>query len=456
MTSRSMVFDGVSPGFHGVGASAGSRRRTREEGSGARSMPATVSLFAAAFFASLPFDAFQAAGLTVSRLAALALLVCVLGWPRLMEGRRLCPAAWLPLAFGAILLTSSLWHPGGGAFLSWSGRWSLLQMIGIYWVLSCLLVDERVLARSLRWFFHASIVLAVLQISGIAADEFSFRAEQTGSWSAITRVSVFAQNPNELACGFALAIVVGAWRLSVSRGRKRPFVDRLVDVGGVAALAWGVILTGSRSGTITATLGVLVLVLSGRGARRFAPLVMIGALAVLVLPYLDLSEIPLLRRFDLRDESSQFGARDLVLEGALDLVRARPWLGVGWPRNLELLAHRVPWIHASSGGYLSAHSVYLNAVTAVGLIGTLPLVAAAVVLVRRLWRVRSNPLDQLVLSILATALFMGVAGDYTLRKVFWAMLAVAVARMSAYWQLRSPARPPRPAWSLVRTRPGAR
>lgn len=170
------------------------------------------------------------------------------------------------------------------------------------------------------------------------------------------------------ACAVACAIAVVTWRRTGWR----------VVAGGIALLCLvGTLLTLERSVWISTVLASLVVPLVVRATRRWAlAVVLVGAFAIvtalLVIPGLSASVSA-----RAGDEQTVWDRRNLQ-HTALNMIQARPLVGVGWSRYLD---EDTPYIEQSPDFPLTAsgvplHSVILTYAVELGLIGALLWIAS--------------------------------------------------------------------------------
>jgi len=330
-------------------------------------------------------------GPLTSRLPLLAgVVLCALmaGLPLVTRGG----LSLLILAAGLLWLTWALRTPAGplGAINSWlllllgiavvatgcspvplaafKGLLKLLSYLGVYALMRQLLAEapqwwNRIVAALLAGQL-VSAVLAIRQLYGDTA-ELARWADPNSVADGTIRVYGPLENPNLLA-GYLIPILPIAL---VALLRWRSWPQRLFAATTLALGAIALFLSYSRGGWLgmLAALGALVLLLVLRQTRQWPPLwrrlfpllLLLGAVAVLVVAVTQVEplRIRVLSLVAGREDSSN-NFRINVWLAAIDMIQARPWLGIGPGNtafNLIYPLYQQPKFNA-----LSAYSVPLE------------------------------------------------------------------------------------------------
>ena len=330
-------------------------------------------------------------GPLTSRLPLLAgVVLCALmaGLPLVTRGG----LSLLILAAGLLWLTWALRTPAGplGAINSWlllllgiavvatgcspvplaafKGLLKLLSYLGVYALMRQLLAEapqwwNRIVAALLAGQL-VSAVLAIRQLYGDTA-ELARWADPNSVADGTIRVYGPLENPNLLA-GYLIPILPIAL---VALLRWRSWPQRLFAATALALGAIALFLSYSRGGWLgmLAALGALVLLLVLRQTRQWPPLwrrlfpllLLLGAAAVLVVAVTQVEplRIRVLSLVAGREDSSN-NFRINVWLAAIDMIQARPWLGIGPGNtafNLIYPLYQQPKFNA-----LSAYSVPLE------------------------------------------------------------------------------------------------
>jgi len=321
-------------------------------------------------------------------LAGVVLCALMAGLPLVTRGG----LSLLILAAGLLWLTWALRTPAGplGAINSWlllllgiavvatgcspvplaafKGLLKLLSYLGVYALMRQLLAEapqwwNRIVAALLAGQL-VSAVLAIRQLYGDTA-ELARWADPNSVADGTIRVYGPLENPNLLA-GYLIPILPIAL---VALLRWRSWPQRLFAATALALGAIALFLSYSRGGWLgmLAALGALVLLLVLRQTRQWPPLwrrlfpllLLLGAAAVLVVAVTQVEplRIRVLSLVAGREDSSN-NFRINVWLAAIDMIQARPWLGIGPGNtafNLIYPLYQQPKFNA-----LSAYSVPLE------------------------------------------------------------------------------------------------
>ena len=275
-----------------------------------------------------------------------------------------------------------------------------------------------------------SAFAAVLQRLG------ALPGETNAFWTMTGRLSGGAIDPNALGLLCGLALVVTAARL-MSPGPRRAAVASAAVV-----LAAGLILSGSRSGFLTAGLGFLVLLVSpGLPARARVVLGAVGAALLLAIALLVAgggargSVASRLALFFDSSLSVEFRAssRPILWESAVRLFRKEPIAGAG----LGAFSWQLPNLLQEQGRALPMRdnpgNAYLQALAETGAVGLLLTLGLAAVLAREAWsarrRIADAPLEAGSGAALLAFLVALLTGSHWFASdvVFLFFLAAAVA-----------------------------
>jgi putative inorganic carbon (HCO3(-)) transporter len=321
-------------------------------------------------------------------LAGVVLCALMAGLPLVTRGG----LSLLILAAGLLWLTWALRTPAGplGAINSWlllllgiavvatgcspvplaafKGLLKLLSYLGVYALMRQLLAEapqwwNRIVAALLAGQL-VSAVLAIRQLYGDTA-ELARWADPNSVADGTIRVYGPLENPNLLA-GYLIPILPIAL---VALLRWRSWPQRLFAATALVLGAIALFLSYSRGGWLgmLAALGALVLLLVLRQTRQWPPLwrrlfpllLLLGAVAVLVVAVTQVEplRIRVLSLVAGREDSSN-NFRINVWLAAIDMIQARPWLGIGPGNtafNLIYPLYQQPKFNA-----LSAYSVPLE------------------------------------------------------------------------------------------------
>ena len=272
---------------------------------------------------------------------------------------------WLLLLLGIAVLATGCSPVPVAAF---KGLLKLLSYLGVYALMRQLLAEapqwwNRIVAALLAGQL-VSAVLAIRQLYGDTA-ELARWADPNSVADGTIRVYGPLENPNLLA-GYLIPILPIAL---VALLRWRSWPQRLFAATALLLGAIALFLSYSRGGWLgmLAALGALGLLLVLRQTRQWPPLwrrlfpllLLVGAVAVLVVAVTQVEplRIRVLSLVAGREDSSN-NFRINVWLAAIDMIQARPWLGIGPGNtafNLIYPLYQQPKFNA-----LSAYSVPLE------------------------------------------------------------------------------------------------
>jgi len=292
---------------------------------------------------------------------------------------------------------------------------TLVQMLILLWVAYNLLRRERTVNEMLGAFCLACFVLALLQLGGVTST--------TQDWRDVERVTALRQNPNELAGVLALGLV--ALTGLVARRKRAGTRRSLVSLGAFAVIALATVQTGSRGGVLALGLGLLVF-LRGSGARwsraRNALLVL-AAMGIVV--WISTRSETALVRWHATLETGNLAGREAIYPEAWRMFLERPIAGWGPVKHVYELGSRVA--DAAVDGKTDTHNLVLWLLTETGVLGLAPFAFALWLCARGALRARRGPEGVLPLALLATMLALSMSGTWQFRKLFWLVLAYALA-----------------------------
>jgi putative inorganic carbon (hco3(-)) transporter len=383
------------------------------------------------------------AGPVASRLLPIAgLVLCALmaGLPLVTRGG----LSLLILASGLLWLLLALRRPAGqiGAINGWilailavallatgfspvpaaafKGLLKLASYLGVYALM------HEVLRTAPRWWdrivaalLGGALVTTVIGLRQLYADtsELARWADPNSVATGTVRIYSTLENPNLLA-GYLLPILPLALVALLRWQRPLPRLFALTTLTfGTAAL----VLTYSRGAWmgLVAAAAVLVLLLAVRQTRSWPPLwrrviplaVLLGGAALLAVLVWQLEplRVRVLSLLAGRGDSSN-NFRINVWLAALDMIQARPWLGIGPGNdafNLIYPLYQQPRFNA-----LSAYSIPLELSVEAGIPGLLAGLGLVVASLRRglqLWR-GDGPMALAAMGVLAVIAALGVQG----------------------------------------------
>lgn len=199
-------------------------------------------------------------------------------------------------------------------------------------------------ARHRAFMGLLSVCTVFLAVHGIDQREagIGWSGAELSQGTRITYLGIF-NDPNDLALAFVIVLPMLAYRLASAKG----FLARLLWLAGMGVLLYGIYLTNSRGGMLSAASQFLAFSVARWGVVRSAVPAGLGLIGLAALP----SRLDSLDA----DEASAEGRLEAWYSGLWMLVR-QPILGVG-PGNF--VEHH----------YLAAHNAYVLGFAELGLVG---------------------------------------------------------------------------------------
>ena len=297
----------------------------------------------------------------------------------------------------------------------------LTMLVCIFWAISNLLQDRRVVRGVLVALVAAVALRAAMQVFGIGVTSHTV-------WTGGIRYSIWGQNANLAAMiiSAGIAAVIG---LTLSHAdwlpRPGPFVIPLAGV-----MVYAIIQTGSRGGTLCAVLGMAVYLLSGRTVKTRIRNTLLGLLAIGALAW-GVSRSELMReRFEQTAQSGYMAGREVIYPALWEMAKERPIIGWGPVDNQIEIARRIHERRSRKLGR-DAHNLLGEVFTTTGLLGVIPFTIALGLCIRSAWRSRRGPLGFLPASMLTAVLVGCVSGTWIASNILWFSLAVAAG--AGYW-----------------------
>lgn len=363
------------------------------------------------FVFSLPFDAPGRLPLELTTLTGAGFLAVTILQPGLCYGRR--PLAfWLFLAYQyAYWLAYAL---GGARFTSDAVHSSLFYIQGLLIFCSCfnLMRDPRVARNVLLTLAIAVTILAVMTIFGIG------KTYDTESGRAM----VFGQNSNRAARVLCAGILI---YIGFVYGRPRPTLrPRWIAWPAAAVIGLALIMGGSRGGMIALAVGLWMFSFGGStlGSRVRS---MVVALIAIGLAAWGAMQVPVMKERIQKAQTGNMAGREIIFPTALQMFKDRPVPGWG-PQNQYVLAVR---LGLPPGQYFTrdTHMLYLEVLTATGILGGIPYFTALWLCCWGAWKARRG-IEGILPTVLMAALVVGnLSGNYIQLKLQWVLLAYALA-----------------------------
>ena len=297
---------------------------------------------------------------------------------------------------------------------------TLTQLLLLMWISFNLFKHPEMCKGALMAHIAACAVLSIFMLTGTATVD-----------NGQGRSTLFGDQVNTLAgmLAFGLIALVG-----LTYGRIR--VERNMII-----LAWilfpligtALIMTGSRGRLIGLVLGIVLLVIMKDGG--WGTKLKIGSVAALAIGFLILAALSndaMRTRLERSYYEGDTAGRDQIMARAVDMFFEEPLLGWGPVRSRVELGSRVRWTQRD------AHNLYLSVLIETGLLGAIPFFAGLLLVARAAWKARVGREGALPMAILGCLLITNMSGTWHNRKLFWLILAYALA---SAWSVRETARP---------------
>lgn len=387
--------------------------RGQGDGPLGRRLPEIAGLVICALMAGLPLLTRGGVGLLITASGLLWILWAL----RTPPGRLGTINLWI-LAILAVALLATGFSPVPVAAVN--GLAKLVSYLGVYALLRQLLAHSPVWwDRIVAALLAGELITAVLGIRQLYGntEELARWADPNSVANGTIRIYGTLENPN-LFAGFLLPILPLA---AVALLRWQTPLRRLYAAAGLGVGLVALVLTYSRGAWMgmVASLGVLMLLLALRQTRSWPPLwrrlvplvLLVGATVVLVVlvSQVEPLRVRVLSLVAGREDSSN-NFRLNVWQAAIDMIQARPWLGIGPGNtafNLIYPLYQQPKFNA-----LSAYSIPLEIAVEAGIPGVLVLLGLLVSAVRTGLRLGKGdgPLALPALASLAIVAGLGVQG----------------------------------------------
>ena len=387
--------------------------RSVSSGALGQQLPLVAGLVLCALMAGLPLVTRSGLSLLVLASGLLWLLLALRTPPELLEEID----RWI-LAILAVALLATGFSPVPLAAAK--GLVKLVSYLGVYALMRQLLALapvwwDRIVAALLAGELVTSVI-GIRQLYGDSG-ELARWADPNSVADGTVRIYSTLENPNLLAGYLLPALPLALVALLRWPRLARKLFALTALVLGVAAL----VLTYSRGAWmgLVAEAAVIVLLLAIRGTRAWPPLwrklvpllLLVGGAALLVVLVTQVEPLRV-RVMSLvagrQDSSNNF--RINVWMAALDMIQARPWLGIG-PGN-DAFNQIYPLFQQPKFNALSAYSIPLELAVEAGIPGLLVGLGLLVASLRRaiaLWR-GDGPFSLPALAVIAVIAGLSVQG----------------------------------------------
>lgn len=372
--------------------------------------------------AAIPFLRLYVPGtgerLGIQRVAQLLMWAAMFSRPRVCL--RLVPFAlfWF-FAYCVVRVISGLWQAPEYSSLWWGSSLELLEFyLPLAWFIFNVLHCPKFACAGLWAFVIGASLCALLHIAGIGVIEVDQGIDG--------RSAIFDQNANEIGEIYGLALVAMV-ALGLFRNTKQKL--RLVIFPLAALVAIGLAKTGSRTGTVFAILGILILLPQTRAfvprVKRYLVILLVAAVFAGVV-----SQIPtVLKRFETASAGPATDeSRVRMIPVLWEIFLRSPITGTGPDRyQFELTRRAMPYL-AEKQQTISCHHLALLLLVETGVIGfTIFFIGLGKALVSA-WRGRNGPCGLLPMAWLLPMTLGGLTFcSDVFAPVFWIAIAYSLA-----------------------------
>lgn len=363
------------------------------------------------FVFSLPFDAPGRLPLELTTITgALFLAVCLLQ-PGLCFGRRPSVTWWF---LGYLYIYWAAYVYGGAQFTTDAIRSSLFFIQGLLIFIACfnLMRDPKITRNVLIVLALAAGVLAVMTILGIgkAMD------------SETQRATVFGQNANRAA----RVLLAGALTLvGLVVGRPRAALrPSWIAWPAMAVIVLALIMGGSRGGLIAFAAGLWMFSMTGHSIGIRIRNIVLTLLLLAGAAFAALKSPLMQQRLQMAAQGN-LAQRQVIFPVAFGEFKSRPLIGYG-PANQYNLAVRLglpPRLHMTR----DTHNLFLEVLTATGVLGTVPFLWALWICCWSAWKARRGIEGILPAAQMMSTMFGNLSGNYIALKLQWVLFAYAMA-----------------------------
>ena len=358
------------------------------------------------------------------------LIVVALLKPRTYFRQPPLALCWFALYLWVFLISLVVHGPGTAPLVGTRLVW-LVQLLLQFWVTYNLMRDDRVARGALLTYVAACGVLAALQLSGLL--------DATANPRLATRATVMGQNPSNLAglLSLGLLMMVGLSCGAKQREQRaqKSLLLRLLAWPLFALLGALTISTGGRGPLLALGAGMLAFAFRHGGLWSKVKRGLLILLGIGFLGYFAYQSDAVRGRFERSFMSGNLAGREKLFPAAWQMFQDQPLLGWG-PVNKNFEIQR----RAQLPGNIESrdpHNLFLEVLTATGLLGAIPFFAGIWLCALAAWKSRLGPYGVLPFALLVTALLVNLSVNWFYCKAYWLVLAFALASGHATVAARS-------------------
>jgi len=293
-----------------------------------------------------------------------------------------------------------------------------LEGVLLFWTAYNLLQDSTTTRIMLCVFAVSCCLMAFLLRYGVLESS----SESAAAYS--DRLTGLGQDPNILAGNLALGILM---TVGLAYGMDRTWSIRsLFFLLPIPLLGICLVYTGSRGGMLALAVGLLGFTLKPDTIQK--KLLNSSAVVFLLLFFVWASYHTgtIWNRYERTLEDGNMSAREQIYPVAWAMFLERPLIGWGPIENRYALATRTAE-DGRENPTRDAHNLWLELLTATGLVGAVPFVLAVILCARAAWRARAREYGVMPSVLLVTVLALNLSVNWIQSKQDWLAFAFCCA-----------------------------
>ena len=301
------------------------------------------------------------------------------------------------------------------------------EVILLFWTTYNLMRDEVIAKNVLLVFALSCGLMAALLRSGYMESTSELGVKYAG------RLSGMGQDPNILAGNLALGILILVGLAYGANKRTVRFYGAyllLIPLMGIC-----IAYSGSRGGFIALGAGLLAFTLKPGNVRSRVTNFTGVLLLLLFFLWASYHTGTIWNRYQKSLEEGSMAAREEIFPDAWQMFLEKPLMGWGPINNKYELATRT----AEEGRekrFRDTHNLWLEVLTATGLLGAVPFFAGLWICLRAAWKARVSTWGIIPIVLMTTVLMQNISMNWVQSKHSWLVLAFALASSRSFARLR--------------------
>lgn len=301
----------------------------------------------------------------------------------------------------------------------------LFQLILMCWAACNILREDRTAKAALLTLGAACTILSVMHILGVARSA-------TEVASNVQRLTTLGQNPNSLARHLAIGILA---LVGLAYGRRdAAFPARFLVWPLVILILMAIASTGARGSALALGAGLLVFTIGGKSASQRVRNILVVILAIGFCVWVFMRTDTMEQRFVRSIDEGSMSQRENLYPAAWGMFLDKPLLGWGPTINMWELGARVG---DRNHPFRDTHDLLLEILTVTGVLGAVPFFMGTFLCLRAAWSGRRGREGILPLAMMAAILVANVGANLHYNKLYWLLMAYALASDSRFLHVRS-------------------